>query len=398
MADFKLKVQAGPHRRIGCPVSVFVKRPGRMQHIFDLLDRLRPRERTGTLVSQHGETPCQVHREEDGVRVSWIVEDLPAGETAFYELHFGGQAAPGDGVELLEADNRIQVRIDGTYFTSYCFGKDLVRPHLYPVIGPYGDGITRRLIKPGEGDHHHHRSIWISHGHVNGWNNWGEGEGHAWTRHQRFEGIESGPVYGRIVSISNWEGAEAWRGEHGSNVICEERAEWTFHRTGSDVRIFDLHLTLTAPKIDLLFGDTKEGGLASIRVAESMEVRSGEGGKIENAIGGANEDETWGKRAAWCHYTGPVNGNRVGVAIMDHPDSFRHPTYWHVRNYGLMTANPFGHSHFHGDPERRGNHVLPPGESLTGHYRFFVHKGDAAEGQIAERYHDFAHPPNVEVE
>ena len=134
--------------------------------------------------------------------------------------------------------------------------------------------------------------------------------------------LGSGPVHGRIVSVSNWEGADAWRGEHGSNVICEERAEWTFYRTGPDVRVFDLRLTLTAPKIDVLFGDTKEGGLASIRVAESMEVRSGKGGKIENAIGGVNEDETWGKRAAWCHYTGPVNGNRVGVAIMDHPDSF----------------------------------------------------------------------------
>ena len=323
MVDFTLKVHAGPHRRVNCPVSVFVKRSGTMQNFLDLLDRAGNGERNVSLAGSSGATACQVHGEEDGVRLSWIVDDLPAGETADYGLEVGEYEASGGAVEVSEAGNRIQVRIDGAYFTSYCFGKDLVRPHLYPVIGPYGDGITRPLINEGEGDHHHHRSIWISHGHVNGWNNWGEGEGHAWTRHQRFEGVESGPVYGRIVSISNWEGAEAWRGEHGSNVICEERAEWTFYRSGPDVRIFDLHLTLTAPKIDLLFGDTKEGGLASIRVAESMEVRSGEGGKIENAIGGVNEDETWGKRAAWCHYNGPVNGNSVGVAIMDHPDSFR---------------------------------------------------------------------------
>ena len=397
MVDFTLKVHAGPHRRVNCPVSVFVKRSGTMQNILDLLDRAGNGEGNVSLAGSSGATACQVHGEEDGVRVSWIVDDLPVGETANYELDSGRQAASGGGVELSKAKDRIQVRIDGANFTNYCFGKDLVRPHLYPLIGPYGDGITRPLIIEGEGDHHHHRSVWISHGHVNGWNNWGEGEGHAWTRHQRFDALESGPVYGRIVSVSNWEGADAWRGEHGSNVICEERAVWTFYRTGSDVRIFDLDVTLTAPKIDVLFGDTKEGGLASIRVAESMEVRSGEGGRIENAIGGVNEDESWGKRAAWCHYTGPVNGNRVGVAIMDHPDSFRHPTYWHVRNYGLMTANPFGHSHFHADPKRRGNHVLPPGGSLEGRYRFYVHKGDASEGQITERYHDFAHPPSVEV-
>ena len=397
MSKLTLRVHAGPHRRVNCPVSTLVARSDTTQPVLDRLDRIGSGAEIGNLAGRNGSTPYQVNREGDAVRVSWIVDDLAAGETTDYGLESGGAAASGGGVELSEAGESVQVRIDGTHFTSYCFGKDLVRPHLYPVIGPYGDGITRPLINQGEGDHHHHRSVWISHGHVNGWNNWGEGEGHAWTRHQRFDSLESGPVHGRIISVSNWEGADAWRGEHGSNVICEERAEWTFYRTGPDVRVFDLRLTLTAPNIDVLFGDTKEGGLASIRVAESMEVRSGEGGKIENAIGGVNEDETWGKRAAWCHYTGPVNGNRVGVAIMDHPDSFRHPVYWHVRNYGLMTANPFGHSHFYGDPDRRGNHILPPGNSLNGHYRFYVHKGDAAEGRITDRYHDFAYPPTVEV-
>ena len=209
--------------------------------------------------------------------------------------------------------------------------------------------------------------------------------------------MESGPVYGRILAVSNWEGAEAWRGEHGSNIICEERAEWTFYNTPADTRVIDLHLTLTAPKIDVLFGDTKEGGLASVRVEETMDVRAELGGQIENGMGGKNEDETWGKQAPWCDYSGPVNGHRVGIAIMDHPDSFRYPTYWHVRNYGLMTANPFGHSHFHGDPERRGHYVLTAGKSLVGVYRFYIHAGDATEGQVGERYQDFAYPPKIEV-
>ena len=57
----------------------------------------------------------------------------------------------------------------------------------------------------------------------------------------------------------------------------------------------DLHRTLTARNMDLLFGDTKEGGLASIRVEETMEVKRDLGDKIENGIGGIDEDETWGK-------------------------------------------------------------------------------------------------------
>ena len=38
----------------------------------------------------------------------------------------------------------------------------------------------------------------------------------------------------------------------------------------------------------------------------------------------------------------PVEGKTVGVAILNHPDSFRFPTTWHVRTYGLFAANPFG--------------------------------------------------------
>ncbi len=63
-----------------------------------------------------------------------------------------------------------------------------------------------------------------------------------------------------------------------------------------------------------------------------------------------------------------------------------------------MTANPFGLSHYYDDTNRRGFHVLSPGESLVGIYRFCIHAGDAAKARIGERYHDFAHPPVVEVE
>ncbi len=383
MADLSLTVSAGPHRRVHCPVSTVVEAPEGGLAV--------------TMTRSKERVPCQARREGVGLRVSWIVEDLAAGETAGYELDFGGGEAAADGVALSQKEDEVEVFIGGKHFTSYRFGSDLVRPHLYPVVGPYGDGVTRRLIREGEGDHHHHRSIWISHGEVNGFDNWSEAPGHGRTVHRELDALESGPVLGRVVAKSVWVGTEGWKGPGRSDELVEERAGFTFYHTPQEVRMIDMHLTLTALNMDVLFGDTKEGGLASVRLEESMEVRAGQGGQIENAIGGINEDETWGKQAAWCDYSGPVNGKRVGVAIMDHPDSFRHPTYWHVRNYGLMTANPFGLSHFYNDPKRRGYHVLSPGESLVGIYRFYIHTGDAAEGQVGERYHDFAHPPKVEV-
>lgn len=384
VADLKLTVDAGPHGRVYCPVSVVVDAPDSTE--------------TVTLSTGGHTVASQCRPVDGGLLISWIIDDLAADTTREYDLSFGGERAQ-DGVQLTQAPESIDVTIGGDLFTTYTFGGDIVRPRLHPLIGPHGDPVTRPMATKGDGkDHPHHRSVWISHGCVNGWNNWAEGDGHAWTKHREFESIEDGPVYGRIVAISDWTGDEYYKGEHGSNQLVEERAEWTFYNTPGDVRIFDLTVTLTAPKIDVLFGDTKEGGLASIRVAESMEVRAGEGGRIQNGVGGTNEDETWGKRAPWCHYSGPVNGKRVGVAIMDHPDSFRYPTWWHVRNYGLMTANPFGWSYFYNDESRRGNYVLEANQSLKAIYRYYIHAGSVEEGKVGEAYHDFAHPPKVEVE
>ena len=33
---------------------------------------------------------------------------------------------------------------------------------------------------------------------------------------------------------------------------------------------------------------------------------------------------------------GQVEGKVRGIAILNHPESFRHPTPWHVRTYGLF--------------------------------------------------------------
>ena len=67
-----------------------------------------------------------------------------------------------------------------------------------------------------------------------------------------------------------------------------------------------------------------------------------------------------------------VSTSKPGVAIFDHPTSFRYPTWWHVRDYGLMTANPFGLSHFV-DKTADGSYVLAAGGRIRFRYRVLVH-------------------------
>ena len=79
----------------------------------------------------------------------------------------------------------------------------------------------------------------------------------------------------------------------------------------------------------------------------------------------------------------------AGIAIMNHPSSFRFPSYWHVRTYGLFAANPFGLHDFTAGKEK-GEYTLPAGETLKLRYRVLLHKGDEATGHVAEAFAEFA--------
>ena len=279
-------------------------------------------------------------------------------------------------------------------FTSYNHASKYDRPFLYPVIGPFGHGITRNYPMiadvPGEtADHPHHCSLYTAFGDVNGVDNWSQETGHGRIVHQAFSSLESGPVYGRIVAQSDWQD------DQGKKMFSETR-EMTFFNLPADARLLDYTVTFCADQAPLTLGDTKEGGLLSVRVASSMDVKQGQGGAITNAYGGLNEAETWGKRSPWCDYAGPVAGRMVGIALMDHPTNLRYPTQWHVRDYGLMAANCFAWSHYEHNPSVSGSYTIPAHSALTFRYRIYIHVGDGAS--VPARFIDFISPPQVRVD
>ena len=100
-----------------------------------------------------------------------------------------------------------------------------------------------------------------------------------------------------------------------------------------------------------------------------------------------------GKRADWCDYYAPHGVKTYGVAIFDHPQNLRHPTWWMARDYGLFNANPFGQHEFEPDkkhPRNIGDYTIPAGGSLMLRYRFFFHEGDPAAAKVAEHYAAYA--------
>jgi hypothetical protein len=291
------------------------------------------------------------------------------------------------GVKITDFGKKLRVEINGKLFTEYRF-KDVPRPYFYPVIGPTGVNITRhwpmKEAKNEQHDHPHHRSLWFTHGDVNGHDFWSEGKGSGKIVHDKFLEVASGRQVGVIQSRNRWVA-------HNGEVICTDTRTHKFYLplAGSEGQMMDFDITIYASHGKLTLGDTKEGSMA-IRLAPTMRLNGKVGqGHIVNSEG-VRDSQTWGKRAAWCDYYGPINGQIVGVAIFDHPQNPRHPTWWHVRGYGLFAANPFGVHHFENKPEGTGDITIPAGKSLTFRYRLYFHKGNEKQAKVAEHYCQYA--------
>jgi hypothetical protein len=295
--------------------------------------------------------------------------------------------AADTGVRLTKGPNDVKIEINGVPFTDYHY-KDVPRPYFYPLFGPDGLSMTRNWpMKDApneEHDHPHHRSLWFAHGSVNGLDFWTEEKGFGKIVHNVFRKIKSGKHEGVMVSRDKWVAADG-------KVVCTDDRTLRVYNL-PDCRLFDFEVTLHASRGDLTLGDTKEGSMA-LRLAESMRLTQSNKARGKGHIvnsNGVRDGDTWGKRADWVDYFGPVEGRIVGVAIFDHPDNPRHPTTWHVRDYGLFAANPFGLHDFEHQPAGAGNLRVPAGKSVTFRYRFYLHLGDEKQARVAEKYQDYA--------
>lgn len=284
---------------------------------------------------------------------------------------------------LEKSNEGVTVKVDGKLVTRY-ITKSEAKPILWPLIGPTGKEMTRGYpmrpaTKDERSDHPHHRSFWFTHGSVNGVDFWSENPNHGNIIHREFVKIEGGRQ-AVIVTRNDWIGP-------GGEKVCEDERTLSFG-ANDEARWIDVDLVVKANPGNVTFGDTKEGSFG-VRVAGAMDVTAKKGGRIVNSEG-QTDDAAWGKPAAWVDYHGPVDGETLGIAILNHPSSFRYPTPWHVRTYGLFTANPFGLHDFKASKDADGTHQIKQGESITLRYRVLLHRGDEKVGRVAENFVEYA--------
>jgi hypothetical protein len=307
-------------------------------------------------------------------------------------------------VTLTQGPEHISVEVDGKPFTVvYISGTDLNRPYLHPLRSASGK-IVNRSFPAGQllgetTDHPHHAGLFYGHGDVNGYNYWAiQNVPTSASKPNATMGrivlkevlsVESGKESGAVDVVFNWLTPD------GIPLLTETR-KMTFY-AHPELRIIDFDFDFRATG-KVVFRDTKEGTFA-MRMATALEEPSAKEpakthlpsrtGKLVNAQGSEREENVWGQQSEWVDYSGTLDGQTVGVVMMDHPGNPRHPTYWHSRGYGLHSINPFGVSDFLNDNAQNGSLTLEGGEHVRFRYRVIIHPG-ASRARLAALYKQYA--------
>jgi len=273
----------------------------------------------------------------------------------------------------------------GVVLQPYNYSNDNKKPFLWPVYAEGKVSITRDWpMDPNDKamtDHPHHKGIWTAYGNLNETDCWMEEDGSGF---QHSDEVTSGTAdgYAWIKAKNTWQNAD-------HKPVIDEQREYRFYATPAGARYFDEAVTFTAKYGPVLFKDTKEGGLLAFRIRCDITEKSGNG-TLVNANGAKGMEACWGKPADWTDYYGDVKGAGVrGIAVFDHPSNMRHPTTWHIRDYGLNGANCFGLSYFT-DKKENGDFNLDAGKAVTFNYRVVIHSGNTEAAKIGALYEEYS--------
>ncbi|MBP8959773.1 MAG: PmoA family protein [Bacteroidales bacterium] len=279
---------------------------------------------------------------------------------------------PADAAKItaVKVGSKINVTIDGKFFTSYIFPDDEKYPFFFPVNGPASGGSVTSIRNA---EYPHHSSLFFGCDLVNGGNWWQEG-------------LERG----RIISVN----AEIIK-EGGDTAIISDECIWS--RPGAVSPIKDTRkYIITAPSLGLyqieveivmeMLTDVRiqktNHSLFSVRTAPDISVRNG--GTMVNAEGLRSEKETFGKKSAWLDFYGKRGTSVEGIAILQHPSNPWYPAPWFTRDYGFMSPTPMYW------PENNKDIFMKKGTVLNLRYLVLVHSGDSQQANIKEIFEQYS--------
>ncbi|MBW2145340.1 MAG: PmoA family protein [Deltaproteobacteria bacterium] len=237
--------------------------------------------------------------------------------------------------------DHLLITIGGEPFATYYIkyedpAKELkiTRPFFAHVKTPSGIQATRNHppIKGQDKTDHadYHPGIFLAFGDISGHDSW---RMKARVEHKMYVGKPKGGPGKGTFTVRNFYLKEGSR-----ERVCAELCMYTIlvreHGT-----LLLCESTFSSDTGDFTFGDQEEMGLG-IRVNTKISVELGDG-HMTNAEDLKDGEGCWGKQSDWIDYSGIVDDQYIGMAIMPDPKNFRR-SWYHARDYGFIAANAFG--------------------------------------------------------
>ncbi|MCR4824191.1 MAG: PmoA family protein [Bacteroidales bacterium] len=293
-----------------------------------------------------------------------------------------------------DAARKVDVNINGAYFTSYIYPTDMEKQSLWPILSASGKEITRGFpLAPRafeSTDHPHHVGLWFNFGDVNGLDFWNNSYAIPAERKPHYGSVVFDKIVsaqdGKLVTQANWV-------DNDGKVLMTELTTFTFdgcENMRSVVR--EAKLTAVEP---VKFTENKEGMLG-LRVDRAFQKPSNRPERYTDANGivtevatvnnegvcgeyvnslGDKGDDVWSKRAEWTMLNGTKEGDDISILVLDSKSNPNFPGWSHARGYGLFALNNMGGRAFDKTLAEPVEITLAPGQSVTFTYKVIVKDG-----------------------
>lgn len=324
----------------------------------------------------------------------FILDDLEAGSSQNYTLDaepLSGNTAD-EGVTHSIVQNTISIKTGDREIFSYIHGKNDPPDELderyqrggyiHPVYSPQGTVLTNHLNPM----HPHHSGIWSA------WTNT-EFQGRTpdfWNVH-----LNSGRVDNVDSLESAWQGPvhAGFKAKHyftdlsATVPVVALNEKWkvdAYNTNNSDYFLFDLRVIQTANSSQpLKLPEYRYGGVG-FRGHEDWDDPD----NVTFLTSEGKGRDGHGTRAKWAHIGGESDGELAGIAILSHPDNYRHP-----QTMRIHPEEPF----FNYAPAQLGDMSIEPGTPYIAKYRYITYDGEPNPDEIDRMWNDYAYPPGVTV-
>jgi HEAT repeat protein len=268
---------------------------------------------------------------------------------------------------------------------QFNYGRDARKPYFHPVA--LIDGTVLTCLTPH--DHPWHLAMWFSWDKLNGVQYWKNDLETGWLE-GRTQVVDAKAIPNKDYSATILL-TLTYHPPDGAPVLTEER-KITVSAPDRDGRYqIDWQGAFTAGKQDVLLqGGTTGGGYAGMSVRISQTTKDwrliDSEGRVDLS-GGPVAKNTHGQQARWMDFSvvDTATGEIGGIAILQHPSTFRFPTHWHN-----VMDDKFRFGYFSPAPLWAEPYTLGAGKTLKVSYRILVHPGRGSKDQLDAEWTEFS--------